>query len=101
MSLIVREGEPSRVRAVALSGDPGLPLARVVEAFGLSPSDVLDLSRVDQGLEGVRNLYRRERFFRARVDVAPERWGQPPMRGTLLLEQPLTPAGEGRPGAAP
>lgn len=68
VSFIVRESPPTPVRAVALSGDPGLPLGQVLEAFGLRPGDVLDLTRVEQGVERVRALYRRERFYRARVE---------------------------------
>ncbi|MFZ5439623.1 MAG: POTRA domain-containing protein [Myxococcota bacterium] len=70
VGFVIREGPPTVARAVVLSGDPGLPLATVLEAFGLRPGEVLDLSLVDQGLERVRALYRRERFYRARVEPA-------------------------------
>jgi|APLak6261679142_1056127.scaffolds.fasta_scaffold00004_167 outer membrane protein assembly factor BamA len=66
---VVREGPPSRVRSVVLSGEPGLPLDQVLDAFGLRPGAVLDLARVEAGLEAVRGLYRKQRYYRARVDV--------------------------------
>ncbi len=69
VGFIVREGDASRVRAVSLSGDPGLPLPRVLDAFGVRPGDVLDLSRIEAGLERVRALYRKEHFYRAKVDL--------------------------------
>jgi outer membrane protein assembly factor BamA len=69
VGFIIVEGEPSRVRAVSASGEPGLPLREVVGALGVAPGEVLDLTRLDKGLEAVRALYRKARFFRARVDV--------------------------------
>ena len=69
IGFVVKEGEPSRVRAVSFTGEPGLPLRKVLETLGLKPGDLLDLARLEVGLESVRSLYRRERFFRARVDL--------------------------------
>ena len=57
------------MRSVSLSGEPGLPLRKVVETLGVRPGELLDLVRLETGLEQVRALYRKERFFRARVDV--------------------------------
>ncbi|MDP2276394.1 MAG: POTRA domain-containing protein [Archangium sp.] len=69
IGFIVKEGEPSRVRAVSFSGEPGLPLRKVLDTLGVRPGALLDLARLETGLEAVRGLYRRERFFRARVDL--------------------------------
>lgn len=69
IGFIVKEGEPSRVRAVSFSGEPGLPLRKVLDTLGVRPGEMLDLARLETGLEAVRGLYRRERYFRARVDL--------------------------------
>ncbi len=68
IGFLVTEGEPSRVRAVSFSGEPGLPMRKVLETLGVRPGDLLDLARLDTGLEAVRALYRKEHYFRARVD---------------------------------
>lgn len=68
---VVREGEPSRLRAIAVSGQPGLPIALLMEKLGLRPGDVLDLTRFDSGVDAVRALYRQRHYFRARVE-SPE-----------------------------
>lgn len=69
IGFVVKEGEPSLVRAVSFSGEPGLPLRTLLEKVGLRPGELLDLVRLETGLEAVRALYRRERYFRARVDL--------------------------------
>jgi outer membrane protein assembly factor BamA len=69
VGFLISEGEPTRVQAISLSGEPGLPLRRVVQTLGVSPGDVLDLARIEKGTEAVRGLYRKERYFRARVDL--------------------------------
>jgi outer membrane protein insertion porin family len=68
IGFIVKEGPPSLVKAVSFSGEPGLPLRQVLTTLGLKPGELLDLTRLDTGLEAVRKLYRREHYFRARVD---------------------------------
>lgn len=68
VGFVVDEGEPARVRSVVFSGEPGLPLRRLLEVFDVAPGAVLDLTRADQGAERIRALLRRERFYRARVD---------------------------------
>jgi outer membrane protein insertion porin family len=69
VGFVIREGEPSRVRAVSLSGEPGLPLRTVLDTLGIKPGELLDLVRLESGLDAVRALYRRERYYRARVDM--------------------------------
>ncbi|MFO0594168.1 MAG: POTRA domain-containing protein [Myxococcaceae bacterium] len=68
---VIDEGPAGHVRSVVISGEPGLPLPRVLEALGLRPGDVLDLTRVEAGVEALRTLLKREHYYRARVD-APE-----------------------------
>ncbi len=69
VGFIIDEGEPTRVRAVSFSGEPALPLTQLLDALSVKPGDVLDLSRTDEGLEALRTLLRKERFYRARVDA--------------------------------
>ena len=68
VGFVVKEGPPTRVKAVSLTGEPGLPLRKVISTLGLKPGDVLDLAKLESGVEAMRALYRREKFFRARVD---------------------------------
>ncbi|PZR11417.1 MAG: polymerase [Archangium gephyra] len=70
VGFVIDEGEAARVRSISFSGEPGLPLRRLLEAIDLEPGDVLDMAKADQGLERVRKLLREERFYRARVDLA-------------------------------
>lgn len=70
VAFVVKEGEPSRLRSVTVSGEPGMRLEPIVKALGLKPGDVMDLARIESGVEQVRAFYRRERYFRAKVDAA-------------------------------
>ncbi len=65
--LTIEEGEPTWVRGVTLGGNPGLPVARVVEALGIGVGQVLDTEQLERGIEQLKALYRQERFYRARV----------------------------------
>lgn len=65
----VEEGAPTRVGAISFAGDPGLALARLTEAFGLEVGAVLDRSALETGVERLRQLYRQERHWRARIDT--------------------------------
>ena len=69
VGFVVKEGAPTRVKAVSLTGEPGLPLRQVLGTLGLKPGDVLDLAKLEKGVEAMRALYRKEKFFRARVDL--------------------------------
>lgn len=71
LGFVVKPGAPTLMRSVSFSGEPGLPLRKVIETLGVRPGELLDLLRLETGIEQVRVLYRKERFFRARVD-APE-----------------------------
>ena len=65
--LVVRQGEPTRVKAVRFEGQAGLPESRLVTAFGFKVGDILDRTRLEPGAEAVRTLYRESRHARARV----------------------------------
>ncbi len=65
--LTIEEGEPTWVKGVSLGGNPGLPVARVVDALGIGVGQVLDTEQLERGIEQLKALYRKERFYRARV----------------------------------
>lgn len=69
VGFIIRENEPTLVKSIVLSGEPGLQLRSALEAIAMVPGDVLDLARLDAGIEKLRTLYRKERFYRARLDL--------------------------------
>ncbi|MCA3011395.1 MAG: BamA/TamA family outer membrane protein [Myxococcaceae bacterium] len=69
VGFIVSTGAPTTLQALSVVGDPGLPIARVLEATRLSTGQVLDLDEIQRGVEALRAVLRRERFYRARVDV--------------------------------
>lgn len=76
--LLAEEGEPTRLLGITAAGSPGLPLPRLLLATGLSVGEVLDLEKVEAGLERLRELYRAEAYYRARVgepQVLPAREG--------------------------
>ncbi len=63
----IREGEPTRIAAINIAGSPGLPLSRILETLGLEVGGVLDLEQINGKLEKLRELYRQQRFYRARI----------------------------------
>lgn len=65
----IEEGTPSQIASITLAGEPGLELRQVLEAMKVKPGDVLDMEQVEAGIEALRELYRKEHFFRARVEV--------------------------------
>ncbi|MDX2009772.1 MAG: POTRA domain-containing protein [Myxococcaceae bacterium] len=69
VGFLVRLGEPTTLKSVSVVGDPGLPIEQVLAAMGLSTGQVLDLDVVQKGVEALRARLRRERFYRARVDL--------------------------------
>lgn len=66
---VIEEGPPSLVESVAVMGEPGLSLVRLQEVLEIKPGDVLDQDRIAAGVEALRQVYRRERYFRARAEV--------------------------------
>lgn len=69
LGFVVEEGEPERISALSFAGDPGLSLAVLRGALGESAGAVLDLDALEKGVEALRALLRRERFYRARVEA--------------------------------
>ncbi len=63
----IREGEPTRIAAINIAGSPGLPLSQILEALNLEVGGVLDLEQIHSKLEKLRELYRQQRFYRARI----------------------------------
>lgn len=65
--LTLDEGEPTRLGSMTLTGSPGLPLPRLLEALGLTPGAVFDQAKLDAGLERLKALYREQHYYRARI----------------------------------
>lgn len=84
--LSVTEGRPTQVAAIVVAGHPGLPLSRLLDVLGLPVGAVLERGRLEQGIERLRELLRRERFYRAQV-------GEPiflPRANGVLVQLPIT-----------
>lgn len=71
LSFRVKEGEPIRLAALHVAGDPQLPIEEIQKTLGLSVGDVLDLGRLEKGLSALKARYRAEAHYRARFG-APE-----------------------------
>ena len=61
------EGKPTRVAAVSVTGDSGLPLSELLATLGLKVGGVLDRGGLDAGLEQLRTLLRERGYWRALV----------------------------------
>lgn len=68
VGFFVTLGRPTLIRSVTLAGDPGLPTERLLTAMNLATGQVLDLEVAQQGVEALRVLLRRERYYRSRVE---------------------------------
>jgi outer membrane protein assembly factor BamA len=79
--LVISEGDPTQILGISFAGTPGLPLPQLVEVIGMDIGSVLDLERLGLGLEKLRTVYRKERFYRARIDE-PSVFSSP--QGALL-----------------
>ncbi len=69
LGLSIIEGQPTRISAVAFSGEPGLSAELAREVIQLSPGDVLDLDRLQQSVDALRIRLRADKYFRARVEA--------------------------------
>lgn len=65
----VTRGHPTLVRSVTVAGDPGLEIEPLLGAMGVQTGQVLDLDGITRGVEALRTLLRRQRYFRARVEA--------------------------------
>ncbi len=63
----ISEGEPTRIAEISVAGSPGIPLNRILETLELELGSILDVEQLGNGLEKLKLLYRRERYYRARV----------------------------------
>jgi outer membrane protein insertion porin family len=68
VGFVVVDGPPTLISAITFVGDPGLPLSRLLEVLGLAPGEVLDQTRLNAGADALRAMFKRERYYRARVD---------------------------------
>lgn len=78
--LEVREGPPTRLAVLRFVGDPGDPTIREV-ALPVREGEIFRREELDEGLQRLRNSYRRAGYYRAQV-------GQPRIRrvGTHEVE---------------
>ena len=67
LTLEVDEGPPVRLGSIALVGHLGLSDSQLRDALGLAEGDVLDREALTAGLDRLRALYRRQRYFRAQL----------------------------------
>ncbi len=63
----VSEGEPTRIGEISIAGNPGIPLNRILETLEMELGSILDVEQLGAGLERLKSLYRRERYYRAHV----------------------------------
>jgi len=68
IGFFVAEGLPTRLSAVVVAGDPGIPMPRLMRELELDLVSVIDLAAIEAGLERLKETLRAERFYRARVD---------------------------------
>ena len=68
VTFAVDPGPPTRVAAVELGPDPGLPVETLRAAVRTAPGEILDEEQLEADLRGVREALRKGGFFRARVD---------------------------------
>jgi outer membrane protein insertion porin family len=61
-------GAPTLLRSVTIAGDPGLETDQLLSALGVTTGQVLDVDVVQKGVESLRELLRRQRYYRARVE---------------------------------
>lgn len=67
VTLTIDEGAPTRISSIAISGSPGLPLTRILRELGIGPGAVLNQEAREKGLQKLKEVYRQERFYRARL----------------------------------
>jgi outer membrane protein assembly complex protein YaeT len=67
----IKEGEPTRIASISVAGDPQLPVPELLKTLDVSPGQVLDLDRLERGVEALKARFRTERHWRAKLG-APE-----------------------------
>ena len=86
LSFQILEGDPTRLKAIHVAGDPELPMDEIVQTLGLAPGDVLDQDRLERGYQKLKARYRAEGFYRARFG-APQVIDEP---DGAVLQLPVT-----------
>ncbi len=71
----IKEGEPTRVAALTAAGDPELSIEEIGRTLQLGPGQVLDLDKLDRGVQALKTRYRAERHYRARVGTPEVEFG--------------------------
>ncbi|MFL5320862.1 MAG: POTRA domain-containing protein [Myxococcaceae bacterium] len=67
ITLTVDSGPATRVSSISITGAPGLPLPRILQELGLNVGDVLDQAKLSEGTDRLKNVYRENRYYRARI----------------------------------
>ena len=75
VGFVVQEGPPTRLSQLTFAGDTGLPIERLLTVVGVDPGEVLEVQALNAGLERLRVLLRKERFWRARLEAPQIRPG--------------------------
>jgi outer membrane protein assembly factor BamA len=65
----VVQGEPIRISEVDFEGRLGLAETLVRDEFGLRQGDIYDQQALEEGIERLVSLYRREGYYEARVEL--------------------------------
>ncbi|MDR0966949.1 MAG: hypothetical protein LBM75_10725, partial [Myxococcales bacterium] len=63
----IDEGAPSKIQDISFAGRPGLSDAELFSALGLALGDVLDLDRLKQGIDALRQRYRTKGYYQFRI----------------------------------
>lgn len=69
LRVTIDEGDPVRVSELELSGHLGLPEDRLVAALGLRRGAVFDREALREGIDRMLELYHREGYYQARVEL--------------------------------
>ncbi len=69
VTFVVKPGSPTRVSAVEIGPDPGLPVDALRLGIRTVPGEILDEELLEADLRSVRDALRKGGFYRARVDV--------------------------------
>ncbi len=68
VTFTVQAGAPTRVSAVEIGPDPGLPVDELRAAIQTVPGEILDMDRLEADLRALRAALQEASFYRARLD---------------------------------
>lgn len=69
VTFTVEPGAPTRVSAVELGPDPGMPVEELRAAIRTAPGEILDADRLEADLRALRDALRKASYYRARLDA--------------------------------